>query len=142
MEVKRPSEKNWPVILLIENDDNDVFVFRRALAAAGWCGDVRIVGSATEARAYFENAQPFQNPDYHRLPQLIVSDSRLTGGTAMEFLDWLRAQSFQPPIPIVILSGHLSENPAQQLSRIGALAFVAKTGNVAVLAASLKPLLP
>ncbi len=142
MEVRRLSEKNWPVILLIENDDTDVFLFRRALAAAGWCGDVRIVGSATEARAYFENVRPFEDTGYHRRPQLIVSDSRLTGGTAMEFLDWLRGQSFQPPIPIVILSGHLGENPARRLVQIGARAFIAKTGDAAELAASLKPLLP
>jgi len=142
MEVKRLSETNWPVILLIENDDNDVFILRRALAAAGWCGDVRVVGSATEARAYFENAQPFRDTSYHRRPQLIVSDSRLTGGTALEFLDWLREQSFRPPIPIVILSGHLGENPAQRLAQIGACAFIAKSGDAAALAASLKPLLP
>jgi len=142
MEVKRLSEANWPVILLIENDDNDVFIFRRALAAAGWCGDVRIVGSATEARAYFENAQPFQDTGYHRRPKLIVSDSRLTGSTALEFLDWLRGQPFRPPIPIVILSGHLGENPAQRLARIGACAFITKTGDATALAAVLKPLLP
>jgi CheY-like chemotaxis protein len=142
MEVKRLSEKNWPVILLIENDDNDVFIFRRALATAGWCGDVRIVGSATEARAYFENVQSFRDTSYHRRPQLIVSDSRLTGGTAMDFLDWLRGQRFGPPIPIVILSGHLGENPAQRLALLGACAFIAKTGNAATLAASLKPFLP
>src|SRR5204862_4128758 len=94
-----------PVILLIENDQDDVFLFRRALAKAGYTGDLRVVGSATEARAYMENTHPFKDPLYYRQPNLIVSDFRLAGHTALEFLTWLRFQPATTHIPIVMLSG-------------------------------------
>ena len=58
VEVKHDSSRS-PVVLLIENDESDVFLFRRALAKAGYTGDLRVVGSATEARAYMENTHPF-----------------------------------------------------------------------------------
>jgi CheY-like chemotaxis protein len=131
-----------PVILLIENDESDVFLFRRALAKAGYTGDLRVVGSATEARAYVENTAPFKDPLYYRQPNLIVSDFRLAGHTALEFLTWLRLQPAVAHIPVVMLSGVSSGLDPERLAKIGPRALISKTGNVAELAASLGPLLP
>jgi CheY-like chemotaxis protein len=141
VEVKQVHSKQ-PVILLIENDEADVFLFRRALAKTGYVGDLRVVGSATEARAYIENTHPFKDPLYFRQPKLIVSDFRLAGHTALEFLTWLRFQPAIAHIPIVMLSGVASGFNAVQLAKIDPKAFILKTGDVAALAASLEPLLP
>jgi CheY-like chemotaxis protein len=141
VEVKQANSKP-PVVLLIENDEGDVFLFRRALAKAGYTGDLRVVGSATEARAYIENTHPFKDPLYFRQPNLIVSDFRLAGHTALEFLTWLRFQPAIAHIPIVMLSGVASGLNAVQLAKIDPKAFILKTGDVAALAASLEPLLP
>ena len=54
---------NRPLILLIENDDADVFLFRRALSKLDYRGDVRVVGSVTEARAYMENRGSFADKE-------------------------------------------------------------------------------
>ncbi len=131
-----------PVILLIENDESDVFLFRRALAKAGYTGDLRVVGSATEARAYIENTHPFKDPLYFRQPSLIVSDFRLAGHTALEFLTWLRFQPAVSHIPIVMLSGVASGLNPERLAQIKPNALISKTGDVMALAASLEPLLP
>ena len=48
-----------PLILLIENDESDVFFFRRALSRLGYRGTVRIVTGVTDARAYLENKGPY-----------------------------------------------------------------------------------
>jgi CheY-like chemotaxis protein len=141
VEVQRVSS-GPPVILLIENDESDVFLFRRALAKAGYTGDLRVVGSATEARAYMENTHPFKDPLYFRQPNLIVSDFRLAGHTALEFLTWLRFQPAIAHIPIVMLSGVASGLNEERLTKISPTALILKTGDVEVLAASLEPLLP
>lgn len=104
MEVQHSGSRQ-PVILLIENDEGDVFLFRRALAKSGYTGDLRVVGTATEARAYMENTHPFKDPLYYRQPSLIVSDFRLVGHTALEFLTWLRLQPAIADIPVAMLSG-------------------------------------
>ncbi len=141
VEVKQDSSKP-PVVLLIENDESDVFLFRRALAKTGYVGDLRVVGSATEARAYMENTHPFKDPLYYRQPDLIVSDFRLAGHTALEFLSWLRFQPAIAHIPIVMLSGVASGLNAERLAKIGPKALILKSGDVAELAASLEPHLP
>lgn len=129
-------------ILLIENDDNDVFFFRRAVAKAGWIGDVRVVGTATEAQAYIENKHPFTDPAYYRRPQLIVSDYRLAGKTAQEFVSWLRDQPACAGIPIVILSGLTSDLVAEGLGKLKPTALIGKTVDIDKLAAALEPFLP
>ena len=131
-----------PLILLIENDESDIFIFRRALYKLEWKGEVRTVGTATEARAYMENRDPFTDVAYFRRPKLIVSDFRLAGHTALEFITWLRFQPALATIPIVMLSGVASGLNAEKLERVGARGFIAKTGDIAKLAASLKPFLP
>lgn len=131
-----------PVILLIENDENDVFIFRRALATAGYNAGVRVVGSATEARAYMENAAPYTDAAYYPRPSLIVSDYRLTGQTALEFVRWLRGSLEFADIPILVLSGAITAAQKEQLTELGARGFIGKTGDIGVLASALQPLLP
>jgi CheY-like chemotaxis protein len=129
------------IILLIENDESDVFIFRRALGTAGFDARVRVVGSATEARAYIENAPPYADRDYYESPALIVSDFRLSGHTAMEFVRWLRSSPFAN-IRIVIMSGAATPSQHEQLSELGASGFVGKTGDVSSLAITLRKVLP
>jgi CheY-like chemotaxis protein len=137
-----PEGSAKPVILLIENDESDMFLFRRALAKAGYNGDLRVVGSATEARAYMENAHPFKDALYYRQPKLIVSDFRLAGHTALDFLTWLRFQPALADIPVVMLSGVASGLSPERAAQIGAAALILKTPDVAALAIQLEPLLP
>jgi CheY-like chemotaxis protein len=131
-----------PVILLIENDENDVFLFRRALYATGWRGDLRVVGSATEARLYMENGYPYEDPLYFGHPQLIVSDYRLAGHTAIEFVVWVRSQPEFVDLPIVILSGVAGGYDVAKSAAIKPTAFISKTGDVQKLAELVKPVLP
>jgi CheY-like chemotaxis protein len=133
--MKEEARKEF-TILLIENDESDVFIFRRALGTAGFNTEVRVVGSATEARAYIENAPPYTDRDYYQSPSLIVSDFRLSGQTAMEFVRWLRSSSFAH-IGIVIMSGAVTPTQQEQLGQLGAAGFVAKTGDVSSLAKAL-----
>jgi CheY-like chemotaxis protein len=129
------------VILLIENDDNDVFIFRRALATAGYNGDVHVVGSATEARSYLEHREPFRDKSYFRAPHLLVSDYRLCGHTAMEFVRWLKSESDYRNIPILIISGALRPSEGEKLKEVGAVGFLPKTGDVPAFAELLRPYL-
>ena len=137
-----PNEFRAPVILLIENDPNDVFLFRRALARAGYQGDVRVVGTATEARAYMENTAPFKDPLYFRQPSLIVSDFRLVGHTALDFLRWLQCHPVLEQIPLIMLSGVSSGVDPNRLADIRVASFVQKSADIGALAAALHPFLP
>lgn len=59
-------EQRPPVLLLIENDENDVFLFRRALSRLKFSGAVHLVCSVSEARDYLDGHGKFTDRSYYR----------------------------------------------------------------------------
>lgn len=94
-----------PVILLIENDESDVFLFRRALAKQDFRGSVRVLSTIAEARRYLTHCGEFTNDEYYPCPDLIVADMNLRGYLGTDLLEWAREQSDLARIPFVFLSG-------------------------------------
>jgi CheY-like chemotaxis protein len=78
---------------------------------------------------------------YYRTPDLIVSDFRLKGPTALEFVRWLKQSQFAR-VPVVILSGALRGPDMPPLSEAGVKDFIYKDPDVMTLADRLRPLLP
>ncbi|MBC8096331.1 MAG: response regulator [Akkermansiaceae bacterium] len=117
------------VILLVENEENDVFFFRRALAAVNYQGDVRVVRSATDARAYLEGTRRFRDRSYYPLPNLIVCDFKLHGGTGADLLEWIQTHGEFAEIPFVLFTGSATDDEGRAAVRAGARAFISKSGD-------------
>src|SRR6185503_18355058 len=122
----RMSEKR-PVILLIEDDEADVFFMRRALSSIGFAGDVRVVVNAWQARDYMEGRGKYSDRAYFPSPDLILCDLHMPGATGLDFLKWLREHPLYRQIPIVIWSGNMPEATAKGLLGAGATAYFLKT---------------
>jgi CheY-like chemotaxis protein len=136
------SQQVWPVILLIENEQDDVFFFRRALSKLCYNCTIRPVGSATEAKMYLENNGQYQDAAYFQRPDLIVSDFKLAGHTALGFVQWLRVTPRFASIPLVMLSGVTSQIDPSAFDGLNVSQFLRKTGDVAALGELLRPILP
>ena len=131
-----------PLVLVIENDENDIFLLRRALSKCEWVGDLRVVGSVSEARAYLENAFPFKDDVYYRRPDLIISDYRLNSHTAADFVSWLQTEPKFQEIPVVILTGAASHIPPEKLAGMRVRGFIVKNPDVSKLGQALQEYLP
>jgi DNA-binding response OmpR family regulator len=118
------------IILLIENDEGDVFLFRRALSRVNYGGSLRVVGSVSEARAYLEGTGPFIDREYYPVPDLIVSDMNLPGPTGNDFLEWLREDERFTAIPLVFLSGSFQPSDRVRSTELGADSFFTKSGDI------------
>jgi CheY-like chemotaxis protein len=133
--------KQVPLILLIENDDNDVFFFRRALSRCGFPGDVRVVQTAWQARNYLEGRGEFKDRDYYRVPGLIVCDLHLPGATGIEFVQWLREEPEFKNIPLIIWTGSMTSEALQTMVAAGASGYQIKTPNFQQLCAAVEEML-
>ena len=140
--VERNPQRELPLVLVIENDENDVFLLRRALHKRDWEGDVRVVGSVSEGGAYLENAFPFKDTDYYRRPDLIISDYRLNSHTAADFVAWLQGEPKFEEIPVVILTGAASHIPPEKLASMRVRGFIVKNPDVTKLGDALAEYLP
>jgi CheY-like chemotaxis protein len=121
------------LILLIENDEGDVFLFRRALSRLNYEGAVRVVVSVSEARAYLEGLGPFADRTYYPIPDLIVSDMNLPGQTGNDFLEWLRQHTAFCELPFVFLSGSFGPADRVRAAELSAGNFFVKSGDINVM---------
>lgn len=122
-----------PVILLIENDEADVFLFRRALSRLNYEGGVRVVGTVSEARAYLEGSGSFRDRSYYPIPNLIVSDMNLTGQSGNDFLAWLRERTDFSKIPFVFLSGSFGLADQVRANELSAGELFVKSGDISLM---------
>ena len=118
------------------------FFFRRTLSKLGYHADLRVASSSGEARRYMLNEGEFQNATYFRKPDLIVSDFRLAGDTAMGFVQWLRSSPQFAGISVVMLSGAVSQLDPALFVGLSVKSFVRKTADVTALGTNLEPHLP
>ena len=122
-----------PVILLIENDERDVALFRSVLSQLSFAGTLRVATSIGEARSYLEGAEPFHDRRHNPIPNLIVSDMNLSGHTGNEFLEWIRSDGNLASIPFVFFTGSFRPSDQVKSSELGAGAFFVKTGDMDVM---------
>jgi CheY-like chemotaxis protein len=130
-----------PVILLIENEEDDVFLFRRALSKLSFKGSMRLVGSVSEACEYLKGEGKFADRDYYPLPDLIVSDMNLPGATGNAFLEWLRRDERFCELPLVFLSGSFLPLDKVRADALGAEDFFGKTGDIEVMCERVRSML-
>ena len=119
-----------PVILLIENDEGDVFLFRRALGKQDFRGTVRVISSIPEAQRYLTHCGEFADQQYYPCPDLIVADMNLRGRLGTELLAWMREQPDLAKLPFVFLSGSFTPPDRVKATELGADGFYVKSANM------------
>src|SRR6185369_580612 len=95
-----------PMILLVEDSDDDVFFFRRTLERSDVdCGVHRVTNGA-EAVEFLRNAS---SSNSQPLPKTIFLDLKMPVLDGFEVLEWMRTQTFPSQIQVIVLSG--SDHP-------------------------------
>jgi CheY-like chemotaxis protein len=109
-------------ILLIDQSDQDVDLFRRA-AGRSCEAEVHPVHSGQEAREYFMRGDA-------PLPQLIVVEIDLPSADAFALLRFINEDRKLKAIPVVILTGAYDEEQIEAARMIGAEAVFLKPGDL------------
>ena len=122
MEIRKPF-----VVLLVEDSEEDVFLFRRAIEKTGRNIILRRARSAMDAQQYLLGEGPYvSNGSTNPLPTVIFTDLNLHGLDGHAFLQWLRAQPELRVIPCIIYSGSMNPADVQAAYSSGVTSFVVK----------------
>lgn len=114
-------------ILLVEDSDDDVFFFRRALRRCHLSAVVMVVSSGMQAQAFLQGQGEFSHRGKWPLPELIVLDWRTWPFNGADMLEWLSAQpDLQRQIPVVILTGEDLRQVEPTAFKLGAKACLSK----------------
>ena len=129
------------VILLVEDSDDDLLLFKRALLATGLPFQVRSVGTCLEGRDYLLGAGQFGDRAAYPFPKLIIADNCRAPFSTGEFLRWLCGHPECRVIPIVMLSGSRDPKLIEVAYELGVHSFFEKPNNHLALQSLLKMIL-
>ncbi len=91
-------------ILLAEDDENDIFLMRRAFERAGIPNGLVVVRNGQEAIDYLSGAGKYADREKHPMPGLLLLDLKMPWMDGFDVLKWLRSQSQFDTLPVVVLT--------------------------------------
>ncbi len=115
-----------PTILHVEDDPNDLVLFRHACDQADVALDVRIACDGDEAIAYLSGQAPFSNRAQFPLPALVLLDLKMPRVNGFEVLAWIREQPPFMRLPVVVFSSSNHEVDVQRAYDAGANSYLVK----------------
>lgn len=117
-----------PSLLLAEDDETDVLLFRRALKEADVQNPLHVMRDGREVVEFLDRPLP---PDDDRLPALLVLDLQMPRLNGFEVLAWLRAQPVLATLPAFVFSSSANHDDIERAHAIGANAFIVKPPSLA-----------
>ncbi len=111
-------------ILLIEDNDADVYLFRKALEAADFHFELTVVQDGAEALAFVRREGTGSVPD------LVVLDLNLPKDGGIQVLKAIReSQSFYN-VPVAVVSSSASPQDRAETSKLGADRYIRKPSDL------------
>ena len=113
-------------ILLVEDSDDDVLFFKRALRLAEMANPVIRVSNGEQAIAYFKGEGEYSDREAFPMPFAVMLDLRLPGVNGLEVLRWIRSQPALSSILVIVLSGSALPSAAGNSYEAGANRYLNK----------------
>src|SRR5688572_639946 len=107
-------------ILLVEDNEDDVFALRRAIKKAGVPNPLKIATDGQQAVDYLKaSGDPAKQAEFP-LPFLVLLDLKLPYRDGFEVLEWIRSQSHLVQVVVVMLTGSDERRDHQRAYPLGA----------------------
>jgi len=113
-------------ILLVEDDDNDVFFIKDALRRTGIVADLEVANDGQEAIDYLSRLSALADERDDLQPGFVLLDLNLPHRTGLEVLKWIRQNPFWKTLIVIVLTSSTSEDDKSQAYALGANSFVLK----------------
>jgi len=115
-----------PLILLVEDRDDDVLILRRSFQQAGIANPMQIVKDGEEAVAYLSGTGKYAERKEFPLPDLVLLDLKLPRLDGFEVLRWVRTQPALSGLRVVVLSSSENIRDVNLAYALGANSFLVK----------------
>ena len=113
-------------ILLVEDNPDDVFIFKRTVKAARITYQMKVLSNGQEAVEYLSPTGKFADREEHPLPFLIFLDLKMPFLDGFEVLSWIGSQAPLNGIPAVVLTSSAEERDRRKAAELGAKGYFVK----------------
>jgi CheY-like chemotaxis protein len=117
-------------ILLVEDNEHDVFFMKRAFKTAEISNTLQIVGDGQAAVDYLSGVGSYGNRHEFPLPCIILLDLKLPGKSGLDVLSWIRQQPELRSTIVIVLTTSREQNDIVTAYQLGANAFLVKPNDV------------
>ena len=113
-------------ILLVEDNDDDVFLMKHALAAAGIVNPMFVVETGQQAVDYLSGAGEYQERSRFPMPVIVFLDLKLPLMSGHEVLAWIRSQRQLESLLVVVLTSSDEPSDIRRSYSLGANSYLMK----------------
>jgi CheY-like chemotaxis protein len=115
-----------PTLLLIEDNEDDVFAMQRALRKAQVTLPLQVVTDGQKAMEYLSGTGQYADRNYYPLPSLIFLDLKLPYLGGFEVLEWMREQPELRDLAVIVLTGSAEQSDRDCAEKLGAQSYLVK----------------
>jgi len=115
-------------ILLVEDEENDIFFMKRALQHAGVTQELQVVRDGQAAIDYLRHAI-YGSHGQLSLPRLVLLDLKLPQVMGMEVLQWIRQQHELQTMIVIVFTSSRMQSDIDAAYRSGANSYLVKPGS-------------
>ena len=113
-------------ILLVEDNQDDVFLMNRALRGARVVNPLYVVEDGQEAGDFLGGAGKFADRSSYPLPAVVFLDLKLPYMSGHDVLEWIRRQKDLDSLVVIVLTSSNEESDVRRCYALGANSYVVK----------------
>jgi two-component system, chemotaxis family, response regulator Rcp1 len=114
-------------ILLVEDNDADVYLFRKALAAADFKFEITLAQDGAEALAFVRGEGKYSA---RSVPDLVVLDLNLPKDGGVQVLRAIRERETFSNVPVAVVSSSASPQDRDETDKLGIDRYVRKPADL------------
>lgn len=113
-------------LLLVEDNEDDVFLMKMALEEAEIKNSLYVVEDGQQAVDYLSGVGPFGDRQAHPMPAIIFLDLRLPLKSGHEVLAWIRSQKALKDVVVIVLTSSNQPDDLKNSYALGANSYLVK----------------
>jgi CheY-like chemotaxis protein len=113
-------------ILLVEDNEDDVFLMRRTLRAVDQPVNLQVVTDGQRAMDYLSGDGAYADRQLYPVPCLVLMDLKLPFVDGFEVIAWMRQQPSLKDIPVVVLTSSAETRDQNRAYALGAKSYLVK----------------
>jgi len=127
------SQFNRQTILLVEDNDDDVFIMQNTFRRSGIPNPLQVVSDGEQAIDYLKGTGPYSDREKYPLPVILLLDLNMPKKNGFELLQWIREQPDLKRTTVHIFSASSRTVDVERAFDLGANAYLVKPSKVEAL---------
>ncbi len=120
-------------ILLIEDDEGDAFMLRRAFDREGILGSIQVATDGKQGMRYLQGEGEFHDRTKYPFPDFVFTDLNMPVLNGFDLLEWRKTHNDFSVVPVMVLSASNHQQDIEKSYRLGTNAYFVKPSSLSQL---------